>query len=70
MKDIAYEEFIERLREESDIIAIISEYVSLKKNGKNYWVAVRFTVKRRHLFQLRRTKAFLLFWLSSRRECF
>ena len=36
MKDIAYEEFIERLREESDIVAIISEYVSLKKNGKNY----------------------------------
>jgi DNA primase len=37
MKDAAYDEFIDRLRAECDIVSILSEYVPLKKKGKNYW---------------------------------
>ncbi len=37
MKDGIYDEFIDRLRSESDIVSILSEYVPLKKKGKNYW---------------------------------
>ena len=34
---VMYDEFIERVRSECDIVAIISDYVALKKKGKNYW---------------------------------
>lgn len=37
MKDGIYDEFIDRLRSESDIVSILSDYVPLKKRGKNYW---------------------------------
>ncbi|SFL32645.1 DNA primase [Pelosinus propionicus DSM 13327] len=37
MKDGIYDEFIDRLRSESDIVSILSDYVPLKKKGKNYW---------------------------------
>jgi len=37
MRDPEFEEFIERVRRESDILAVVSDYVSLKKNGKYYW---------------------------------
>ncbi|GMB00840.1 DNA primase [Pelosinus sp. IPA-1] len=37
MKDAVYDEFIDRLRSESDIVSILSDYVPLKKKGKNYW---------------------------------
>jgi len=37
MKDMVFDDFIDRLRSESDIISVISDYVSLKKKGKNYW---------------------------------
>ncbi len=58
MKDIAYEEFIERLREESDIVAIISEYVSLKKNGKNYWGCCPFHSEKTASFSVTPDKGF------------
>lgn len=32
-----YSDFIERVRSESDILTVVSEYVSLKKKGKYYW---------------------------------
>lgn len=34
---LLYDEFIERVRSACDIVAIISDYVTLKKKGKNYW---------------------------------
>ncbi|VBB06069.1 zinc finger chc2-type [Lucifera butyrica] len=37
MKDVQYEDLIERLRAEGDIVNIISDYVPLKKRGKNFW---------------------------------
>lgn len=38
MKDkLMYDEFSERVRSECDIVAIISDYITLKKKGKNYW---------------------------------
>ena len=37
MNDAIYEDFINRLRSESDIVSIILEYVSLKRKGKKYW---------------------------------
>ena len=58
MKDIAYEEFIERLREESDIVAIISEYVSLKKNGNNYWGCCPFHSEKTASFSVTPDKGF------------
>lgn len=58
MKDTAYEEFIERLRGESDIVAIISEYVALKKNGKNYWGCCPFHSEKTASFSVTPDKGF------------
>ena len=58
MKDIAYEEFIERLRVESDIVAIISDYVALKKNGKNYWGCCPFHSEKTASFSVTPDKGF------------
>ena len=35
--DRAMEEFVERVRSESDIVSVISAYVSLKRKGNRYW---------------------------------
>ena len=32
-----YDDFVERVRSESDIVAAISDYVALKKKGNRYW---------------------------------
>ena len=56
MKDAGFDEFLDRLRSESDIVTVISDYVSLKKKGRNYWDAVRFIKRTRRLFLLIRRK--------------
>lgn len=37
MKDAVYDEFIDRLRSECDIVSVLSDYMPLRKKGKNYW---------------------------------
>ncbi|MBP2649668.1 MAG: primase [Firmicutes bacterium] len=37
MRDSVFDGFIDKLRLESDIVNVISEYVPLKKRGKNFW---------------------------------
>lgn len=58
MKDTAYDEFIERLRSQSDIVSIISEYVPLKKKGKNYWGCCPFHQEKSPSFSVTPDKGF------------
>ena len=47
------EELVEEVRARNDIVDVISGYVSLKKKGSNYWVAVLFITKKHLLFRCR-----------------
>lgn len=58
MKDTAYDEFIERLRSQSDIVSIISDYVPLKKKGKNYWGCCPFHQEKSPSFSVTPDKGF------------
>ncbi|MEG6585841.1 DNA primase [Dendrosporobacter sp. 1207_IL3150] len=58
MKDMAYDEFIERLRSQSDIISVISDYVPLKKKGKNYWGCCPFHQEKSPSFSVNPEKGF------------
>ncbi len=58
MKDTMYNEFIERVRSESDIVTTISDYVSLKKNGKNYWGCCPFHNEKTPSFSVTPDKGF------------
>ncbi|MBP2632454.1 MAG: primase, partial [Firmicutes bacterium] len=58
MKDAFYDEFIERVRSESDIVTTISDYISLKKNGKNYWGCCPFHNEKTPSFSVTPDKGF------------
>jgi len=58
MKDAAYDEFIDRLRAECDIVSILSEYVPLKKKGKNYWGCCPFHNENTPSFSVAADKGF------------
>lgn len=58
MKDAAYDEFIEKLRSESDIVNVISEYVPLKKKGRNYWGCCPFHNEKSPSFSVTPDKGF------------
>ena len=58
MKDAAFDEFIDRLRSESDIVSIISDYVSLKKKGKNFWGCCPFHSEKTPSFSVNPDKGF------------
>jgi len=58
MKDAAYDEFIERLRSEINIASIISDYVPLKKKGKNYWGCCPFHQEKTPSFTVTPDKGF------------
>ncbi len=58
MKDKDYEDFVERLRAESDIVSIISQYVPLKKKGKNYWGCCPFHNEKSPSFSVTPDKGF------------
>lgn len=58
MKDVKHDDFIDRLRSESDIIRIISEYVPLKKKGKNYWGCCPFHHEKTPSFSVAPEKGF------------
>ena len=58
MKDAAYDEFIDRLRAECDIVSILSDYVPLKKKGKNYWGCCPFHNENTPSFSVAADKGF------------
>ena len=58
LKNTLYDDFIERLRVESDITSIISEYISLKKKGKNFWGCCPFHHEKTPSFSVASEKGF------------
>lgn len=58
MKDAAFDDFIDRLRSDSDIVRVISDYVPLKKKGKNYWGCCPFHQERTPSFSVTPDKGF------------
>ena len=58
MKDAIFDDFIDRLRSESDIVSIVSDYVALKKKGKNYWGCCPFHNEKTPSFSVTPDKGF------------
>lgn len=58
MRDAAYDDFIDKLRSQSDIVSVISEYVPLKKRGKNYWGCCPFHHEKTPSFSVTPDKGF------------
>lgn len=58
MKNVLYDEFIERVRSESDIVSVVSEYVNLKKKGKNFWGCCPFHHEKTPSFSVAADKGF------------
>lgn len=58
MKDARFDDFIDRLRSECDIVSVISEYVPLKKKGKNYWGCCPFHHEKTPSFSVTPEKGF------------
>ncbi|WP_425061270.1 DNA primase [Sporomusa carbonis] len=58
MKDATFDDFIDRLRSESDLVSIVSDYVSLKKKGKNYWGCCPFHQEKTPSFSVTPDKGF------------
>lgn len=58
MKDMAFEEFIEKVKTNCDILNIISEYVQLKKRGKDYWGCCPFHNEKTPSFSVSPEKGF------------
>jgi DNA primase len=58
MKYAVNDDFVDRLRSECDIVNIISEYVTLKKKGKNYWGCCPFHSEKTPSFSVTPDKGF------------
>ncbi len=58
LKNTLYDEFINRVRDESDIVNIVSEYVSLQKKGKNFWGCCPFHHEKTPSFSVAPDKGF------------
>lgn len=58
MKEAVFDDFIDRLRSESDIVSVISEYVPLAKKGRNYWGCCPFHKEKTPSFSVTPDKGF------------
>jgi len=58
LKNTLYDEFVDRVRTESDIISVISEYLPLKKKGKNFWGCCPFHNEKTPSFSVTPDKGF------------
>lgn len=58
MKEASFDEFIDRLRSQSDIVNVIAEYVPLKKRGRNYWGCCPFHGEKTPSFSVTPEKGF------------
>ena len=52
------DDFVDRLRSESDIVSVISDYVPLKKKGKNFWGCCPFHHEKTPSFSVTPDKGF------------
>lgn len=58
MRDMVYDEFIDRLRSDSDIVAVVSDYVELVKRGRNFWGRCPFHHEKTPSFSVTPDKGF------------
>jgi DNA primase len=58
IKYSASDDFVDKLRAQSDIVAIVSEYVPLKKKGRNYWGCCPFHQEKTPSFSVAPDKGF------------
>lgn len=58
LKSVLYDEFINRVRTENDIVSIVSEYVSLQKKGKRFWGCCPFHHEKTPSFSVAPDKGF------------
>lgn len=54
----ASDDFVDKLRAQTDIIAVVSEYVPLKKRGRNYWGCCPFHQEKTPSFSVAPDKGF------------
>jgi DNA primase len=54
----ANDDFVDRLKDESDIVSVVSDYVPLKKKGKNYWGCCPFHHEKTPSFSVSSDKGF------------
>ena len=51
-------EFIEQVRQANDIVSVVSEYVSLKQQGRNFWACCPFHHEKTASFSVAADKGF------------
>ena len=60
MRNELLDEFVERVRAESDILAVVSSYVSMKRKGNRYWGCCPFHQENTPSFSVVPTRAFFI----------
>lgn len=58
MRNAAMTDFIERVKEASDIVSVVSAYVPLKRKGNNYWGCCPFHQEKTPSFSVNGEKGF------------
>ena len=58
MKYSSSDDFVDKLRAQADIVSIVAEYVSLKKQGRNYWGCCPFHQEKTPSFSVAPDKGF------------
>ena len=58
MKYSGSDDFVDKLRSQADIVSVVSEYVSLKKQGRNYWGCCPFHQEKTPSFSVAPDKGF------------
>ena len=58
MKYSSSDDFVDKLRAQADIVSIVTEYVSLKKQGRNYWGCCPFHQEKTPSFSVAPDKGF------------
>ena len=58
MRDAVREGFLERLRSESNIVSVVSDYVPLKRKGRNHWGCCPFHQEKTPSFSVSEDKGF------------
>lgn len=58
MNETDFDSFIDRLRQGADLVGVISEYIPLKKKGKNYWGCCPFHNEKTPSFSVTPDKGF------------
>lgn len=68
--DQKYDDFKRRVKESSDIVEVISSYISLQKRGRYYWACCPFHGEKTPSFSVDKERQFfLLLRVPYRRRC-